>query len=118
MEVSFILKTDELFTLLSLAPERSNAGQKLYDEAVSGANVCDLSGLIEKKLALLIEDELVIDPVLHMISSALSVADSAELHDDVWDIKSKWIDLHLEKYKYNEDHWRITPLRANGGKNK
>jgi hypothetical protein len=112
MEVSFILKADELFTLMSLVPERTKAGQKLYDEAVSGFSICDLSGLVEKNLARFVEDELVLDPVLSMISSALSTADSARLYDEVWDIKSKWINLQLEKYKYNEEHWKITPLRG------
>ena len=112
MEVSFILKTDELYTLMSLIPERTEAGKKLYNEALSGASACDLSGLVEKNLAQFIENELVIDPVLRMISSALSIADSVVLYDEVWYIESKWIDLKLEQYKYNEDHWRITPLKV------
>jgi len=111
VDVSFILSSDELYTLISLAPQLSNAGQQFYTDALSGAIICDLSGLVEKKLAHRIEDEIDVEPVLKMISDAISKADSIETENGVWKIKSPWVALVCERYIYHENHWRITPVK-------
>ena len=111
MEVSFLLSLDELYTLIALTPEVSKAGRRFCDEALSGAEICDLSGLVEKKLAHRMEDELVIEPVLRMVCGAISKADSAEVNGEAWSICSPWVALQCEKYAYHEDHWKITPVK-------
>jgi len=116
VDVSFILSSDELYTLISLAPQVSDAGQKFYTDALSGAIICDLSGLVKKKLAHHIEDEIDIEPVLRMVSDAISQADSIETDKGVWKIKSPWVSLVCERYVYHENHWKITPVK--GGESK
>jgi len=111
MEVSFILSSDEVLTLMSLAPELTEAGQRFKDEALSDAKICDLSGLVDKNLAHRINDELDIDPVIRMISSAISRADKIEPQGDTWHIQSPWAALLCEKYPYHENHWKITPVK-------
>jgi len=111
MDVSFILSSDELYTLIFLATETSEAGQKFSDEALAGAEICDLSGLVEKNLARRVEDELDLEPVLRMVANAISNADSADLRGEVWDISSPWVSLLCERYAYHENHWKITPLK-------
>jgi len=111
MDVSFILSSDELYTLIYLAPEVSAAGRRFSDEALEGAEICDLSGLVEKNLAHRVGDELDLEPVLRMVAGAVSNADSAEFHGNVWSIRSPWVSLLCERYAYHENSWKITPLK-------
>jgi len=112
MEVSFILSSDELYTLILLSGEMTEAGQQFCDKTLHDAQANDLSGLIEKNLAKKVEDELELEPVLRMISSAISQADNTELNNGVWSIRSPWVDLRCEKYQFNENHWKITPVNT------
>jgi len=112
MDVSFILSADELYTLISLIPDMTISGKHFCDEALAGAEICDLSGLIHKNMAKQVEDELELEPVLRMISSAVSKATSAEHHDGIWSIRSEWIDLRCEKYPYHDNHWKVTPVNS------
>ena len=111
MDVSFILSSDELYTLIFLAPEVSGAARSFCDEALPDAIICDLSGLVEKNLARRVEEELDLEPVLRLIAKAISHADYVEFHGDVWSICSAWISLLCEKYAYHDNHWKITPLK-------
>ena len=111
MEVSFILSAEEFFTLTSLVSDVTEAGERFRNEALCGAEICDLSGLIEKNMARQVDDELVLEPVLRMISSAVLEADSAEVNDGIWSIRSQWVELRCEKYLYHENHWKITPVQ-------
>jgi len=111
MEVSFIISSDELYTLLSLTSELSVSGQNFYNEALTNASICNLSGLIEKELAHYVNNELEIEPVIKMIVSAISQADNIDKHSEVWCIHSRWITLFCERYEYHENHWRITPIK-------
>jgi len=110
MEVSFILSNDELYTLLKIAKEKTKAGKRFIDEALHDAKLCDLSGLIEKKLARSTNGDLELEPVLRMVTDAISRATSAELQEEVWNIRSPWVDLLCENYPYHEGHQRITPV--------
>jgi len=112
MDVSFILSAEEFFTLISLVPDATEAGQQFRNEVLGGAEICDLSGLIEKNMARRVEDELVLEPVLRMISSAVAKADSAEVHNGIWSIRSPWVELRCEKYLYHKNHWKITPVNT------
>jgi len=114
MEVSYILSSDELFTLISLNQDLSGAGQKFCYEALENATICDLSGLVEKKLAQQMEDELNLEPVLRMVSTAISQADSAEQQNNIWKINSPWLALLCMKYEYQENHWKVTPVKEVG----
>ena len=116
MEVSFLLSADELFTLMSIISEKSEAGQYFIDSTLEGAELCDLSTLTEKNLARYIEDELEIEPVLNMMTDALTHAESAELKDDVWTIRSPYITLKCQKYPFHEGHWKITPVKERESK--
>ena len=111
MDVSFILSSDELYTLMFLAPEISEAGRSFINKALTGAEICDLSGLVEKSLARRVEDELDLEPVLRLIADALSNAGNARLNGEVWSISSPWVSLLCEKYTYNDNHWKITPVK-------
>jgi hypothetical protein len=116
MDVSFILSSDELYTLISLIPDVTNDGQQFINRALCGADICDLSGLVDKKLAHRIEEEIDIEPVVRMVASAIAKADSIEYDEGVWNIKSSWVALICEKYVYNDNHWKITPLKENKSK--
>lgn len=109
METSFILSDDEIFTLMSLAANRTEPGARFAREALPYAGMCDLSGLVEKKLARLVEGKLEIEPVIDMLADAIAQATAAERRDDAWQITSPWIALRCEKYIYKEAHWKITP---------
>ena len=110
MDVSFILSSDELYTLISLIPVRTEAGARFAGAALSGARLCDLSGLLEKKLARRVNGELELAAVIRMLSDAISRADSASNHNGVWEIRSPWVSIRCEDYPYQENHFKITPL--------
>jgi len=111
MEVSYILSSDELYTIIIHDQDFSDAGRKFCNEALNNATICDLTGLIEKKLAQQREDELELEPVLKMISIAISKANSAEQQNNIWIVTSPWITLLLKQYKHQENHWKITPVK-------
>ena len=110
MDISFILSTDEIFTLMSLFPDQTEHGKRFTAEALQGAKICDLSSLAEKKLARLINGNLELAPAVRMVGNAIAQADSASINDDAWDISSPWISLKCEKYPYKEGFWKITPV--------
>lgn len=111
MDVSFILSSDELYTLMLLAPEISENGRRFIDEALAGAKICDLSGLVEKNLARRVDDELDLEPVLRLIADSISNAGNAQPDAEVWNISSPWVSLVCERYAYHENHWKITPVK-------
>lgn len=111
MDVSFILSSDELYTLIFLTPEVTEAGRRFSDEALSDAIVCDLSGLVEKNLARRVKDELDLEPVLRLVADAVSNADSVEFNGEIWSIRSARLSLLCQRYAYHENHWKITPLK-------
>jgi len=111
MEVSFILSENELLTLISVNTGITEAGQHFVDAALAGAELCDLLTLVEKNLAKSIDDELELEPVLRMVADALAHADSAEINDEVWTIRSPFITLKCQQYPYHDGHWMITPVK-------
>lgn len=110
MEISFLLSGDELLTLISVNSEITKAGQHFITNALEGSEICDLLSLADKNLAKSINDELEIEPVVRMIADALAHADSSELKDDSWDIKSELINLKCQKYPYRDGYWKVTPV--------
>jgi len=112
MDISFLLSSDELLTLMSLAHGRSEAGQRFADEALSGAQPCDLSGLVDKKLARIFRGELDIAPVVRMVADSLSLADTAAPQEDGgWMVRARWASLYCEPYPYQNRYWKITPVK-------
>jgi len=111
MDVSFILSADEIFTMISLMPDRTEVGKEFIEKVLSGAEICDLSGLPEKKLARIDGDELKLAPVIHMMIDAISNAGKVEEHENHWLISSDWVTLRCENYPYKENHWKLTPLK-------
>jgi len=111
MDISFILSADEILTLISLMPGQTGPGKKFCDEALPNAVICDLTGLIDKKLARMVGDELELAPVIHMVADAVARATSAELLGETWEVHSPWISLQCETYPFREGDWRITPLK-------
>ena len=111
MEISFVLSADELFTLMSASPECTKAGRNFSDQALIGAKICDLSGLVDKKLARRAEDELALSPVMRMLTDTLTGAESAVPCDNGWEIRSPWITVRCEIYPYREGHFRIIPMK-------
>lgn len=112
MKVSFILSADEVFTLASLTSEHTEAGRYFLDEVLTGAEICDLTGLVEKKLARQVGGEIELSPVLRMVAGALSRADSAARHGEAWEVRSPWVTLLCEKYIYRDKHFKITPVES------
>ena len=112
MEVSFILSTDEVFTLISLMDTQTEDGKKFVTEALAGGKINDLSGLVEKKLAVIKEDEIELVPVMKMIVDTIANADRAISHDNHWEICSEWVILRCERYPYKEEHWKISPVKG------
>jgi hypothetical protein len=60
MDVSFILSTDELFTLISKVNNQTQAGCVFLKTALAGAQESDLSMLAEKNLARIDGEELIL----------------------------------------------------------
>ena len=112
MEISFILSADEIFTLISMMLNRTKSGTEFLENALRGAKLCDLSGLINKKLAHIDGDELELEPVIRMVIDSISNADIAEDHGNYWEIHSAWINLHCEIYPFKADYWKITPVKG------
>jgi len=112
MEVSFILSTDEIFTLISSMETQTEAGKEFVNKALPGARVCDLSGLAEKKLAVIKEDEIELVPVMRMIIDAIANAETVKCQDNYWEICSEWVILRCENYPYKEDHWELSPIKG------
>ena len=113
MDVSFILATDEIFTLMSLLPGHTEDGKRFTSEALHNAKACDLSGLAAKKLAKATNGKLELAPGIRMIIDGIARADSAVKHGAIWEIRSPWVFLRCEKYPYQEDCWKITPVEDN-----
>ena len=111
MEISFILSADEIFTLISQVPEQTEAGARFAKDALTDASLCDLSGIVEKKLARMAGEELTLTSAASMVVDAIARADSAEYDNEAWNIKSPWISLRCESYPYRGGHWKITPLK-------
>jgi len=112
MDVSFILSQNELYTLLSAEPKRTEAGAVFLETALSGAERCDLSGLVERKLARRVSSGPEPAPVIAMLSCAISQADSAEESGGIWEISSQWLSIRCEAYPYQEEHLKITLLEG------
>ena len=112
MDISFILSKNELFTLISMMPGRTDAGARFIELALSGAVLCDLNGLKEKKLARIVNDKPEPVSVIRMIADSVSRADSAQLQDGAWKISSPWALLRCEACPYQEGHIRITVIEG------
>ena len=110
MDISFILSADEIFTLMSLFPEHTEAGKRFINDALVQAKPCDLSSLAEKKMTRLTGGDYELAPVVRMIADSMARADSSDFIEGVWYIRSPWILLRCEEYPYRERHWRISPL--------
>lgn len=110
MDVSFLLSYDELFTLMTLSPEVSAAGRRFTESALPGAEMCDLTGLVEKKLARWVGSELEIASVVRMASDAIAQADSLVEQESSWVVYSPWVTLICSQYLYRENHIKITPV--------
>ena len=111
MDISFILSSDEILTLISLMPGQTEAGAIFVESALRGASPCDLSGMVDKKLARMAGEELVLTPAARMVVDAIARADGAEYSDGAWSIRSPWISLRCENYPFLEGHWKLTPLK-------
>ena len=115
MDVSFILSENELFTLMSLAPDPSEAGRAFAEAALAGAQRCDLGGLADRKLAKHVGGGgLELAPAIRMIADALAHADSVEESGGgggSWVVRSRWVTLRCERYPYQDGHLRVIPLK-------
>ena len=112
MDVSFIMSADEIYTLMSIFPDHTEAGKLFAQEALPGAEFCDIAGLVQKKLAKKhANGQTELSPVISMCMQALAQADSAERQGDCWLIHSPWITLCCEAYTFNDKHYRITPMK-------
>jgi hypothetical protein len=114
MEVSFILSANEIFTLISQTPEHTESGERFIREALAGAQSCDLTSLVKKKLAHITDNELELEPVLYMLITALSHADNAENCVSHWEIQSPWVSLRCESYPFKAGYWRLSPVKGMG----
>jgi len=112
MDVSFILSTDELFTLISQMSNQTQAGKAFVDKALAGAQISDLSMLPEKNLARVDGEELTLAPVVQMLIDAISNASRAEYNGKHWEIDSGWVILQCERYPFIEEHWKLTPKKG------
>jgi len=111
MDISFILSTDEIFTLMSIARMRSAEGEAFITEALADAEICDLSGLVEKKFARYTNGELSIDPIVRMIADSLAMAESIAIREESWFVNAPWVSLIIQVCEYRKDHWKITPIQ-------
>jgi len=112
MEVSFILSKDELYTLISIMGERTVAGKRFVEQALTDAVLCDLSGLADKALGRTTKDGIELETVTRMIVDAIAKADRAELFGEIWKIDAPWLSLECECCQYREGHWKVTPIRG------
>ena len=111
MDVSYIFSADELFTLISLIPDRSDAGQRFCEDALADAALCSLDGLGAKKMAKQHPgNQLELAPVIRMITETLAKAESLERIKNGWLLRSPWITVSCEAYPHLERHYLITPL--------
>ena len=113
MDVSYILSADELFTLMSLVTEHSEAGTQFGADALQGAEVCDLGGLVGKKMAKQgVDGEVELAPVLGMLAESIARAERIEQDDGGWLVFSPLVMSRCEVYRYKEGHFKITPIEG------
>jgi len=112
MDVSFILSTDELYTLISQMNTQTQAGKAFVEKALAGAQSNDLSMLAGKNLAGVDGEELTLAPVLQMLVDAISNAGRAEYNGRYWEIDSDWVTLQCESYPFIDRHWKLTPVKG------
>ena len=111
MEISFILTYDELFTLATAATELSQAGEHFLRDALPDAQKCSLDGLVDKKMAHYVGDKIELSPVIRMIADAIAKADTVVLSNGNWIIQSSWIKLKCEKYPFQDNCFKVVPLK-------
>lgn len=111
MDVSFILSANEVFTLMQLIPSHTEAGQLFAKEALAGAEVCDLAGLIERDLARCVRGEINLEPIIRMVADTIALAESAQVHEGVWKISAPWLSLICKPDRYRKGHFMITPVQ-------
>jgi hypothetical protein len=85
---------------------------RFIENALSGAVLCDLNGLTEKKLARIVNGKPELGSVIRMIADSISRADSAQVQDGIWKISSPWVSLCCEAYPYQEEQIRITTVEG------
>ena len=112
MDVSFILSTDELFTLISQMNNQTQAGKAFAEKALAGAQESDLTILAEKNLARIDGEELILAPVVQMMVDTISNANRTEYNGKHWEINSDWVTLQCEIYPFIERHWKLTPIKG------
>lgn len=112
MEVSYIISEDELFTLISMTSNHTDAGRLFCAEVLSEAKVCDLDGLVDKNIAVKrANNQVELTPVFNMFIDSLAQADSIQNVGNSWIIQSPWITLRCEAYPFIEKHIKITPMK-------
>ena len=112
MDVSYILSGDELFTLMSLVSNHTDAGKLFLAEVLSDAECCDLEGLAQKKMAKYCPDgQMELAPVIRMLSESLACADKAEQQENGWLVSSPWVNVSCEVYPHKEKHFKLTPIK-------
>ena len=119
-EVSFILSRDELYTLVLLSGEPSEAGRDFVAGVLAGAVQNDLLGLVEKKMAHEQNGKILLEPVVRMLGAAVCKADKVDVaeskgkkskNDGIYTIYSPWLKLRCERYARIADCIKLTPLK-------
>ena len=111
-EVSFIFSRDELYTLILLYGEPSEAGQTFIAEALAKAVPNDLLGLIDKKMAYEQNGKISIEPVIRMLGASICKADKIDaISSGIYIIYSPWIKVRCEPYSKIENCIKLTPIK-------
>ena len=115
LEVSFMLSRDELYTLVLLSGEPTEAGKYFISEALAGASPDDLSGLIEKKMAHGHGEKIVVEPVIRMLGASICKAEKIDFINlgnesgGTYVVCSPWIKIRCEPYPRIENCLKLTP---------
>ncbi|MCL2820285.1 MAG: hypothetical protein FWD38_05580 [Oscillospiraceae bacterium] len=112
MDISFIFTADEIFTLASMINNHSPAGKEFIGNALTDAQICDLSSLAEKEHAQINGDKLELEPVIRMVFDTVTKAVRVVNVDDYWMIYSNRLTLKCEKYRFKENSWKISPIKG------
>ena len=112
MDVSYILSADELFTLMSLFPDHSEAGKAFVADALRDAKICGLDEPVKKEMAKIYPSgEIELSPIIRMLTDALAHASDVRQTENGWICHSPWITVKCDVYAYKEGHYKLTPIK-------
>ena len=122
LKASYILNKCEILFLINSITDipRSCPAQYLLDQYLGDSVVSQdvAEGLVYKKLAKKSSGKIILEPVIDLLvryalsSDTLWIVKCADINEDILVLKCAKFYLHVRRYPYISDTWKITPYQS------